>query len=94
MFNSNLHNIALKSSLKDNIPHEVVIEKDTVISQMKVQMEKDKLEAENLRKEMQEMKKNAEKEKVFQYIEQGEKVAEVAEHVEKYYVKIVKELKE
>lgn len=90
-----MHNIALKSSYKENIiPEENVAEKDKVIQEIKAQMEKEKQEAENLRKEMDEMKKNAEKEKVFQYIEQGEKVAEVAEHVEKYYIKVVKDLKE
>lgn len=94
VFNNNLHNIALKSSFKDNIPLEIVAEKDKIIQQKEAQIEKERLEKEKLVKEIQEIKKNAEKEKVFQYIEQGQKIAEVAEHVEKYYVKIVKDLKE
>ena len=90
-----MHNIALKSSNKINIAiQNSKIEKDKLIIQMKAQMGKDKLEKEILQKNLQELKKQAEKELVLQFVEQGQKVAEVAEHVEKYYIGVVKDLKE
>lgn len=92
-----MKSIALKSSYKENIGNKLSeneIEKDYMIKLIKEQMEKEKLERENLEKQISGMKEQAQKDKILHYFELSQKVGNVAEYVEKYYVKIIKDLKE